>query len=72
VNFAKASGLLISSGVAWIAVARARASITFCSVVCSKFASPLTVSTMLGIRSARRWYWLSISAQADFTASSFC
>jgi hypothetical protein len=47
-NFWKASGLLISSGVAWIDVALARASITLVSVSCSKLASPLTVATMLG------------------------
>ena len=69
-NFANASGSLTSAGVAWIAVALARASITLVSVSCSKFASPLTVATMLGIRSARRWYWLSTSAHAAVTCSS--
>jgi hypothetical protein len=66
----KASGLLISSGVAWIEVALARASTTLVSVSCSKLASPLTVATMLGIRSARRWYWFSTSLQPALTCSS--
>src|SRR5678810_948773 len=38
--------------------------ITLVSVSCSKLASPLTVATMFGIRSERRWYWLSTSAHA--------
>jgi hypothetical protein len=59
--------LLISSGVAWMRPALARASTTLVSVSCSKLASPLTVATMLGIRSARRWYWLSTSDQAALT-----
>jgi hypothetical protein len=40
-NFWNASGLLISSGVAWIEVALARASTTLVSVSCSKLASPV-------------------------------
>ena len=47
-NFWKASGLLISSGVAWMLVALARASITLVSVSCSKLASPLTVADDVG------------------------
>jgi hypothetical protein len=58
------------SGVTCIEVALARASTTLVSVSCSKLASPLTVATMLGTRSARRWYWLSTSLQADLVASS--
>ncbi len=37
---------------------------------CSKLASPLTVLTMFGIRSARRWYWLSTSDHDALTCSS--
>ena len=69
-NFSNASGLFTSSGVAWMLVARERASITLVSVSCSKLASPLTVATMLGIRSERRWYWFSTSAHAPLTCSS--
>jgi len=61
-NFSNAAGSLTSSGVAWMLVALERASITLVSVSCSKLASPLTVATMFGIRSARRWYWFSTSA----------
>jgi hypothetical protein len=39
-------------------------------VSCSKLASPFTVATMLGIRSARRWYWFNTSDQADLLCSS--
>ncbi|MOA43021.1 hypothetical protein D3C78_1651300 [compost metagenome] len=66
----KAAGSLISSGVAWMDVALERASITLVNVSCSKLASPLTVATMLGTRSARRWYWLSTSLQAALDCSS--
>ena len=65
-----AAGSLISSGVAWIEVALDRASITLVSVSCSKLASPLTVATILGIRSARRWYWFNTSLQPALTCSS--
>ena len=58
------------SGETWIDVALARASMTFINVSCSKLASPLTVATRLGTRSARRWYWLSTSLQADLLDSS--
>ena len=44
------------SGVTCMEVALERASTTLASVSCSKAASPLTVATMLGTRSARRWY----------------
>jgi hypothetical protein len=48
--------------VAWIEVTFERASITLVRVSCSNFASPLTALTRLGIKSARRWYWLMTSA----------
>src|SRR5260221_486867 len=51
-------------------VALARASTTRVSVSRSKLASPLTVATMLGIRSARRWYWFSTSDHAALDCSS--
>ncbi len=50
----------------------ARASTTAVRVSCSWRAKPLTVSTRLGIRSARRWYWFSTWDQAAFTCSSYC
>ena len=48
----------------------ARASVTPISTACSCAAKPFTVLTRFGIRSARRWYWLTTSDQADFTCSS--
>jgi hypothetical protein len=69
-NCCNAAGSFNVSGVTWMLVALARASITRVSVSCSKLASPLTVATMLGIKSARRWYWLSTSDQADCVCSS--
>jgi hypothetical protein len=52
-------------------VALARASIDLGQRFLFKIAaSPLTVATMLGTRSARRWYWFSTSLHADFVCSS--
>ena len=49
----------------------ARALVTPRSTSFSWLAYPCTVCTRLGIRSARRLYWFSTSAQAPFTCSSF-
>ena len=63
----------MSSGVSWMEVALARASVTPTSTRSSCAAKPFTVATRFGIRSARRWYWFTTSDQAAFTASSwFC
>ena len=62
---------MISSGVAWMEPTLARASVTPNSTCCSWAAYPFTVLTRLGIRSARRWYWLMTSDHADLTCSSW-
>ncbi|MNC90703.1 hypothetical protein D3C83_68330 [compost metagenome] len=65
-----ACGSLRSWGVAWIVPTLARASVTPSSTCVSCAANPFTVFTRFGIRSARRWYWFTTSAQAALICSS--
>jgi hypothetical protein len=50
---------------------RERALVTPSNTSFSWAAKPFTVSTRFGTRSARRWYWLSTSAQALLICSSW-
>ena len=68
-KFQDAQGQL-TGALSRLMVVLERASITLVRVSCSKLASPLTVATMLGMRSARRWYWFSTSLQPALTCSS--
>ena len=70
-NFLTASGSLSISGVSWMEVARARASVTPTSTRSSCAAYPFTVFTRFGMRSARRWYWFSTSDHAALVDSSW-
>src|SRR5262249_4430463 len=69
-NFFIAAGSLTASGGTLTEVAFARACVTPRSTSFSCAAYPCTVATRLGIRSARRLYWLSTSDHAAFTCSS--
>ena len=66
-----AFGSLSASGVIWIEPTFERALVTPSSTSFSCCAKPCTTLTRLGMRSARRLYWLSTSDQAAFTCSSF-